>query len=290
MKDHYAALGLNSAATLADIKKAFRQQASLHHPDRNTAADAAARFRADALRCIADTRARGKIPLLVGGTMLYFKALREGLDDLPHSDAIIRAQLGREARDAGWPALHAELARIDPLTAARLAPNDAQRISRALEVFRIGGQTLSALHGRQRIDSAVPRLINIALEPSARAALHARIEERFDAMIAAGLVDEVRRLRARGDLHPDLPSMRCVGYRQVWDYLEGRIHGLEMRAQGIAATRQLAKRQLTWLRALPERIVIDCLASDAPHQVLAQARAALDIPQYSSTLDTTGRI
>ena len=239
----------------------------------------AARFAADALRLVDDIRARGRLPLLVGGTMLYFKALRDGLDDLPEGDPIVRARLERAAQEQGWPALHARLAQVDPVTAARLAPGDSQRISRALEVFEISGQPLSALHGRAGAASAAqpapPRsFLNLSLEPSDRAVLHARIEERFDRMLKAGFLDEVRALRARGDLSPDLPSMRCVGYRQAWSYLEGQIHGAEMRGQAIAATRQLCKRQITWLRALPDRVVIDCLAGDAADQVLAIILAA----------------
>ncbi len=238
----------------------------------------AARFRADAQRLIGEIRARGRIPLLVGGTMLYFKALREGLDALPVADAQIRATLDREAQAQGWPALHAELARLDAVTAARLAPNDSQRIQRALEVYRITGKPLSTLfkagaHGGASGVSA--RYLNLALEPSDRSVLHERIETRLDAMLEAGLVDEVRRLRQRGDLHADLPSMRCVGYRQVWQYLDGRIHALQMRGQALAATRQLAKRQLTWLRSLDERTVIDCLAPDLQQQVRAWFARAL---------------
>lgn len=227
----------------------------------------AAQFRADAMRLIEEIRARGKWPVLVGGTMLYFKALREGLDDLPVADAVIRAQLDSEAAEFGWPAMHAQLGLVDPVTAARLKPNDSQRIQRALEVWRLTGQTLSSFHRGPDKEKPALQFLNIALEPSDRAVLHERIEQRFDAMIEAGLVDEVRALRRRGDLHPGLPSMRCVGYRQVWEYLDGKIHGLEMRAQGIAATRQLAKRQLTWLRSLEDRRVIDCLAADAAIQV-----------------------
>ncbi len=227
----------------------------------------AAQFRADALRVIADIEARGKRPLLVGGTMLYFKALQEGLDELPMADALVRAQIEKEALQHGWPALHTRLAGVDPVSAARLAPRDSQRIARALEVWQLTGTPLSRLQGQAR--SAPTRtFINIALEPSDRTHLHVRIEQRFDTMLAAGFLDEVRALRARADLHPDLPSMRCVGYRQAWAYLDGQMHGAQMRAQSIAATRQLAKRQLTWLRALADRQIVDCLADDAPQQVL----------------------
>ncbi|CAD5374626.1 delta(2)-isopentenylpyrophosphate tRNA-adenosine transferase [Rubrivivax sp. A210] len=224
----------------------------------------AARFAADAQRLVVEIRQRGRLPLLVGGTMLYFKALREGLDAMPAADAEVRAAIDREAAALGWPALHAELARVDPATAARLAPADAQRIQRALEVWRASGRTLSDWHaqGGARPPPAAAGWPLVALEPQSRAWLHGRIAERFDAMLAAGLVDEVKALRARGDLHPGLPAMRCVGYRQAWEALDsGRLDGL--RACGLAATRQLAKRQLTWLRASPERHVIACDADGA---------------------------
>ncbi len=221
----------------------------------------AARFRADALRLMSEITARGRIPLLVGGTMLYFKALREGLSELPESDAEVRARLDAEAVARGWPALHAELVRVDPETAARLKPTDAQRIQRALEVFRVTGKPMSQLLGRRKQAGLPFRLIEIALIPSDRAALHRRIETRFDAMLKDGLVEELRTLRKRYALRPELPSMRCVGYRQAWQFLEGDIKRDELRDRGIFATRQLAKRQLTWLRATPsERF--DCLARD----------------------------
>jgi tRNA dimethylallyltransferase len=207
------------------------------------------------------------VPLLVGGTMLYFKVLFEGLDTMPASDAAVRAALDREAAARGWPALHAELASVDPATAARLAPNDSQRIQRALEVWRLAGQPLSSFHRPKAPAAAPPRLLS--LEPGDRAWLHARIAERFDTMLAAGLVDEVRRLRARGDLQAGLPSMRCVGYRQAWEALDtGRLDAL--RDKGVAATRQLAKRQLTWLRSM-QREVIACDAPDAVAQAVQRA-------------------
>lgn len=237
----------------------------------------AAEFRADALRLIDAIRARGRIPLLAGGTMMYYKALRDGLDDLPQADPALRAELEARAARDGWPALHAELARLDPVTAARLAPNDSQRIQRALEICRLSGQPMSALLGRQR--AAVGddhRYLTISLEPSARAALHARIEQRFDAMLASGLLEEVRGLHARADLHPGLPSVRCVGYRQMWAHLDGEISLEEAREQGIAATRQLAKRQITWLRAQPERVIVDCLAADAVARTIDAVATALD--------------
>ncbi len=267
----------------------------------------AAEFVLDATRLIHDISARGKLPLLVGGTMLYFKALRHGLDDMPKADAAVRAQIEQEAAQHGWPALHAELALVDPITAARLAPADSQRISRALEVYRLTGQPLASFHTTKKeatsalsikaegLDSGFcqndaqesePSLL-IALEPLERAWLHQRIAQRFDAMLASGFLDEVRALRARGDLHPDLPSMRCVGYRQAWEVLDaldtpasgapstahpGKPPTLsDLRDTGIAATRQLAKRQITWLRSTPERQVVACDAPDALQQVLALA-------------------
>lgn len=237
----------------------------------------AAEFRADALRLIDAIRARGRIPLLAGGTMMYYKALRDGLDDLPQADPALRAELEARAARDGWPALHAELARLDPVTAARLAPNDSQRIQRALEICRLSGQPMSALLGRQRAAAGDDdhRYLTISLEPSARAALHARIEQRFDAMLASGLLEEVRGLHARADLHPGLPSVRCVGYRQMWAHLDGEISLEEAREQGIAATRQLAKRQITWLRAQPERVIVDCLAADAVARTIDAVAAAL---------------
>ncbi|OMG84566.1 tRNA (adenosine(37)-N6)-dimethylallyltransferase MiaA [Achromobacter xylosoxidans] len=237
----------------------------------------AAEFRADALRLIDAIRARGRIPLLAGGTMMYYKALRDGLDDLPQADPALRAELEARAARDGWPALHAELARLDPVTAARLAPNDSQRIQRALEICRLSGQPMSALLGRQRAAAGDDdhRYLTISLEPSERAALHARIEQRFDAMLASGLLEEVRGLHARADLHPGLPSVRCVGYRQMWAHLDGEISLEEAREQGIAATRQLAKRQITWLRAQPERVIVDCLAADAVAQTIDAVAAAL---------------
>lgn len=232
----------------------------------------AARFVADANRLVDEITARGRLPLLVGGTMLYFKALRDGLDAMPETDPAIRAELDARAAAEGWPALHAELARVDPVTAARLAPNDAQRIQRALEVYLGSGRPISAWQQGARAEKpAAAAWPLVSLEPASRAWLHERIAQRFDAMLAAGFVDEVRALRARGDLHPGLPSMRCVGYRQAWEALDaGDLAPL--RERGIAATRQLAKRQITWLRSMPERIVVPCDAPDA----LAQALAALE--------------
>ena len=235
----------------------------------------AARFRADALRVMAEITARGRIPLLAGGTMLYFKALRDGLSDLPQADAELRRAIDEEAQRRGWPALHADLAALDPAAAARLKPTDAQRIQRALEVVRLTGAPLAECMAR-RTGAAVPyRLIQLALQPSDRAVLHARIAQRFDAMLEAGLIDEVRALRRKYRLHAGLPSMRCVGYRQVWDYLEGRSDRAALREKGIAATRQLAKRQLTWLRAWEDVAPLDCLAGDPVGQAAGILEAAL---------------
>jgi tRNA dimethylallyltransferase len=232
----------------------------------------AARFAADAKALAADIRARGRLPLLVGGTMLYVKALREGLHELPAADAAVRAALDAEAAERGWPALHAELARVDPATAARLPPLDAQRIQRALEVWRVSGRPLSDWHAQARpagaaADDADAAWPVVSLEPRQRAWLHERIARRLAQMFEAGFVDEVRALRARGDLHPGLPAMRCVGYRQLWQGLDAGVFeansaspggAATVEAAAVAATRQLAKRQLTWLRSLPSRQVFAC--------------------------------
>ncbi len=240
----------------------------------------AAEFVADAGKLMTAISARGKWPLLVGGTMLYFKALRNGLDDMPRADPAIRATIEAQALQLGWPALHAELAQVDPISATRLAPADSQRIARALEVYRISGQPLSSFQTRPsgRIEAAVdaPDSLLISLEPLDRAWLHQRIARRFDAMLASGFLEEVRALRARGDLHPDLPSMRCVGYRQAWQALDGLWPLSELRDRGIFATRQLAKRQITWLRSMSERQVVACDAPDALTQVLALARRFIE--------------
>lgn len=235
-----------------------------------TEAYSAANFRQDAIACAADIRARGKIPLAVGGTMLYFKVLRDGIDDLPGADRQIRDEIAEQADELGWPAMHRELAKVDPATAQRLAPNDSQRIGRALEIYRSSGRPMSSLIGQKTLDPVANILIS--LEPSNRQALHTRIEARFDQMLATGLIDEVKRLYERGDLHPMLPSIRCVGYRQIWDYLDGKCSLAMAREQAIAATRQLAKRQLTWLRGMPDRLTVDCLASDAGARVLGKIR------------------
>ncbi len=208
----------------------------------------AGRFRTDAIAAIANILRRRRIPLVVGGTMLYYRALAGGLDELPRADAAQRAAIAADAARRGWPALHRELAAVDPASAGRLAPNDAQRIQRALEVFRLAGQPLSTLQ-RARPAALPFDLRTFALLPPDRAALHERIAARFDAMLKAGLVDELRALRERHALTPVLPSMRCVGYRQAWEHLEGAYDASTLRERGVAATRQLAKRQLTWLRS-----------------------------------------
>ena len=233
-----------------------------------TEAYSAARFCADARGAIAAVRARGRVPILAGGTMLYFKALTEGLSALPRGDAKVRAAIDAEAARAGWPAMHVALARVDPVTAARIAPHDAQRIQRALEVARLTGQPLSSWQGRREAPAHEAGIVRVALIPEDRARLHREIARRFDAMLAAGLVDELASLRAKHALDPAMPSMRCVGYRQAWAHLDGAIDRDGLRAAGIAATRQLAKRQLTWLRATPAAR-FDPWAGDLAGRVLA---------------------
>ena len=222
----------------------------------------AARFRDDALGEMAAIAGQGRVPLLVGGTMLYFKALLEGLADLPEADAGLRAKIDAEAAQRGWPALHAELAKADPETAARLAPSDAQRIQRALEVVRLTGRPLGDFFARQDPFALPYRTLKLALVPADRPALHECIARRFDMMLAEGLIGEAERLRARYRLDAGLPSMRCVGYRQVWEMIEGRLPAEELRDRGIFATRQFAKRQITWLnrfRTVHDFSAHDCL-------------------------------
>ncbi len=242
-----------------------------------TEAYSTARFAEDAQRLIADVTARGRLPLLVGGTMLYFKGLREGLSNLPQADPVIRAELDARAAAVGWPALHAELARIDPDTAARLEPGDSQRIQRALEVFRISGEPLSRLQGKRSGNGTADiRFLPIALVPVDRSVLHRRIEARFAQMLSAGLVEELRGLRERHALTAELPSMRTVGYRQAWAHLEGNYDAAELLNRGIYATRQLAKRQLTWLRAMSDLHSFDCLAPDLASQACSLIEGELD--------------
>ncbi|OGS97381.1 MAG: tRNA (adenosine(37)-N6)-dimethylallyltransferase MiaA [Gallionellales bacterium RIFCSPLOWO2_02_FULL_57_47] len=231
-----------------------------------TDAYSAAAFRHDALRLMHDITQRGKIPLLVGGTMLYFKALREGLSTLPQADPEVRAELDAEIARHGIQHLHRQLALADAETAARLSPNDTQRIQRAMEIYRLTGQPMSVLL-KQKMDSELPyRILPIALIPGERSVLHQRIAARFEKMLGQGLIEELRALRQRYTLHPDLPSMRCVGYRQAWQLIEGEISEAQLLETGIAATRQLAKRQLTWLRSMPDNIEIDCLAHGLAQQ------------------------
>ena len=268
----------------------------------------AAAFRHDALRLMHDITSRGKIPLLVGGTMLYFKALREGLSDLPQSDPEIRAALDAEIAQHGIQYLHQQLAQVDAETAARLKPGDTQRIQRALEIYRITGTPMSALIKKpftsvpsnplpafghplplageglgERDGHLLPfRILPIALIPSDRSALHARIATRFAAMLKQGLVEELRALQQKYPLHRDMTSMRCVGYRQAWQFIEGEINTDELLDKGIAATRQLAKRQLTWLRGMPDNIEFDCMAHDLVQQVFSVIRAMTDENKHSA--------
>jgi tRNA dimethylallyltransferase len=245
----------------------------------------AARFRSDALRLMNEIRARGRLPLLVGGTMLYLKALREGLSDLPQADATLRAELDADAAQLGWSAMHARLAQLDPITAARLQPGDSQRIQRALEICLVSGEPMSMLLARsanplgadpdaneaqkaQEAQAAVSLRV-LALEPSDRAVLHQAIARRFDRMLQDGLVEELRALRlAHPALHAGLPSMRCVGYRQAWQFLDGELSADELALRGLYATRQLAKRQLTWLRSMRDVTRLDSLAPDLLRQAL----------------------
>ena len=219
----------------------------------------AAQFRQDALKAMSDITARGKIPILAGGTMLYFKALMEGISTLPQADPEVRLEIGARAAKQGWPALHAELFTLDPATAARLKPTDAQRIQRALEVCFLTGAPMSQQFGERSAEDFAYDPLPIALLPSDRSELYRRIDERFVAMLANGLIDEVQHLRKKYELEPTLPAMRAVGYRQVWDYLDGNFDRKDLAIRGMAATRQLAKRQLTWLRAMATLVVFDCL-------------------------------
>ena len=234
-------------------------------------------FRDDTLRLIADIQARSKLPLLVGGTMLYFKALRDGLDDLPSADLALRSQLDMEITRHGTAALHARLRELDPITAERLNPNDTQRVQRAMEIILLSGQPMSSQLDKADKPELPFELMSLALEPSDRKVLHERIANRFDIMLSAkpGLIEETAALKQRSDLHIGLPSIRCVGYRQAWDYLDGKINRDNLREMGIAATRQLAKRQLTWLRSMPDRQVIDCLSSNPTEQILSLVTARL---------------
>ncbi len=269
---------------IGTAKPSAQERAAVPHhlldvigPEQSTSA---ARFVLDARRLIDEIRGRGRWPLLVGGTMMYFKALVDGIDAMPAADPAIRAALDAQAAASGWPAMHAQLAQVDPVTAARLAPNDSQRIQRALEVFRSGGTPLSALHLRAQREAPVHDGGLLALEPASRAWLHARIAQRFDAMLAAGFLDEVRGLRANPALHLDLPSMRCVGYRQAWEALAAADPPdlAWLRERGLAATRQLAKRQITWLRSMAHRQVIEADAADVEARLVASVESLVGPP------------
>ncbi|MGV7091786.1 tRNA (adenosine(37)-N6)-dimethylallyltransferase MiaA [Siccibacter turicensis] len=236
----------------------------------------AADFRRDALAEMAAITAAGKIPLLVGGTMLYFKALLEGLSPLPSADPAVRARIEQQAAEQGWDALHRQLEVIDPVAAARIHPNDPQRLSRALEVFFISGKTLTDL--TQTSGDALPYQVHqFAIAPASRELLHQRIEQRFHQMLASDFEAEVRALYARGDLHTEMPSVRCVGYRQMWSYLAGEISHDEMVYRGICATRQLAKRQMTWLRGWKE---VRWLDSENPQQALDSVLEVVGAKQH----------
>lgn len=255
---------------------AEEQAAILHHLlDIRDPAESysAAEFATDATRLIQEIRARGHYPVLCGGTMLYYKALREGLNDLPQADPAIRQQLDERAQEIGWPGMHEELTRIDPVTAARLAPRDSQRIQRALEIFHISGKTMSDwLKDKAQPQEGSHQYVTMSLEPEDRSWLHKRIAVRYHDMIEQGLLQEVEKLYQRPDLHPGLPSIRCVGYRQLWSYLDGEVSLDQAIEQAIAATRQLAKRQLTWLRSEPERQQFNCQNPQAAEQIVQAAR------------------
>lgn len=267
----YRGMDIGTAKPSAEVRAAVPH----HLIDIVDAADpySAGRFLADANAVIDAIVARGRLPLLVGGTLLYLRALRRGLAPLPEADPGLRAELDREAEEQGWPALHARLAAVDPDAAARIAPNDRQRIQRALEVYLLAGRPLSVLQREARAASGhgsvtqedIPML---AVVPTDRARLAVRIERRFDAMVEAGLVKEVETLMARGDLHPATPSMRAVGYRQMWAYLEGRYDWPTARQKAIAATRQLAKRQMTWLRSEPGVETFEAFSSGLTEKLL----------------------
>ncbi|WP_159991012.1 tRNA (adenosine(37)-N6)-dimethylallyltransferase MiaA [Pelistega ratti] len=237
----------------------------------------AADFYQDTLRLIQDIQTRGKIPILAGGTMMYYKTLRDGLHDLPSANNTLRTTLEQEALEKGWAFMHQKLHQLDPQTAERLAPNDSQRIQRALEVITLTGKPLSALFAEQKPTQSPYHFHTISLEPNDRTQLHQRIAQRFIQMMDSGFLEEVRTLYQRGDLHTDLPSIRCVGYRQLWHHLTGEVSIDKAIEQGIAATRQLAKRQITWLRSQPERTIIDCFDKNVPQQVLTTVKQILQL-------------
>ncbi len=270
-----------------DIGTAKPDAATLFHAPHHlidiidpTEAYSAAAFRKDALRLMADITARGKVPLLVGGTMLYYKALREGLSPLPQADAALRAELDAEIAQHGIEALHAKLAKVDAETAARLHATDTQRVQRAMEIYRATGKPMSELIKQQEQNPLPFDVLSIALIPSDRAVLHDRIASRFEKMLCDGLIDELRSLRGKYPLQREMTSMRCVGYRQAWEYLEGEINEAGLMEKGVAATRQLAKRQLTWLRSMPENLEVDCLAEGLYQRVLAIIQSKVRFSPY----------
>ncbi|ETD73046.1 tRNA delta(2)-isopentenylpyrophosphate transferase [Pelistega indica] len=237
----------------------------------------AADFYQDVHRLIKEIQIRQRIPILAGGTMMYYKTLREGLHDLPTANAELRQEIEQQAEQHGWTHLHNQLKQLDPITAERLSPNDSQRISRAIEVITLTGRPLSELFAEQKTHDSEYHFITISLEPSERSHLHQRIHERFMQMMDKGFLEEVRHLYQRGDLSPDLPSIRCVGYRQLWGHLAGETDYTTAVEQGIAATRQLAKRQLTWLRSQPDRVILNCFDPKLPQQVLETVKPILGI-------------
>ena len=266
--------GMNIGTAKPDAEALTRYPHRLVNVIEPTESYSAARFCKDARAAIDEIMSAGRIPLLAGGTMLYVKALLEGLSTMPPADAGVRAEIEAEAEAAGWPAMHRRLAQVDAVTARRLEPGDSQRIQRALEVFRISGTPISTLQVRDRRMTDFPfRTLRIGLLPHDRAVLHQRIAARFDAMIEQGLVDELRGLRKRYALHPDMPSMRCVGYRQAWQFIDGEIDAKTLRESGIAATRQLAKRQMTWLRSMEGMENFDCLRVDLAEAVTSRVKS-----------------
>lgn len=236
----------------------------------------AAEFLSDAVRLVGEIRARGRLPLIVGGTMLYAKALREGINDMPSTSNEIREAVAREAAACGWPTMHEKLAVFDPVTAARLSPNDSQRIGRAVEVYRMTGRPLSAFHA-EAVKEPPFLSLTAGLLPPDRKWLHARIEQRFDQMLEDGFLDEVRGLMRRADYDPDSPAMRAVGYRQTIDYLEGRTDWDGFHLAGVAATRQLAKRQMTWMRSMPDVTLLDPLAPETM-ETLCRLMSSVEAP------------
>ncbi len=266
----YRGLDIGSAKPSADeLARAPHRLIDIRDPAEPYSA---AEFREDAQREMAEITAAGRVPLLVGGTMMYFQRLVEGVANLPPADPAVRAELERDAERLGLAGLHEELARVDPAAARRIHPNDPQRLMRALEVYRVSGRSLTELWAEQRPETFPWRPLSIGLAPADRSVLHERIARRFDAMLEAGFLDEVAALKARGDLTPDLPSMKSVGYRQGWEYLDGEVDATTFRHRGIVATRQLAKRQLTWMRRWPALNWVDSQGADPLAELLKLVR------------------